>query len=225
MILRNLMDNNMFIDFCDLWIPLRSKDILKLKVNKDGLFKKNKNRYRQPVTALDQQSIADDLDCILPTTKIMDTRSMASVVINPVFGAYKMSAQEYSRKVDKKIDIAYDDIKSPLSTIGKSWVLTTKMGKGRYGNQTAYNYGQYYNGRAVKTYSTPAGVDNLRVIQPLSGCHNIDHIDPSQQCFLVKNQCFINEQEYKVSDILSGKEGNELLQSLSYEGKLNQLRY
>lgn len=204
---------------------------------------------RLPVTAVAMQEIADELECMLPTQRLADHRFIAArrggTHMVPAWGAWKMKPKQYSSIIDGKIrdrlgvgmnntldpmwlGQLYNMIKTPLDTVGKSWVLTRLNGTGEYASKTAYNYGWHFKSSpslGVPEFRPATKIDGFVVAQGLGGRHNYAHWDCSQVCAaLFKRSAKIYDQRcvpmsIDIGDVLSGRVvDKEVLNIISSEG-------
>ncbi len=162
------------------------------------------NGTRVALSAFDLQRVADWLDCVLPTPKLLDCRYHQSrrdgVVIEPVFRhggrvAALLAAAEYSALVDARIaDVAARDNRMTDGLVGgagKTWVICAHLAEqSRHGIASAYNYGWFTRADPNCTWTSPTATPLGRVTvaqavaSPWSNyLHNDEHVDPSQGTF------------------------------------------
>lgn len=181
---------------------------------------------RIDVSATLMQRIADVLDCTLPTAKMWDILWLGSdVKLAPVTRPITSSVSAMVEQ-SAAIDRAIDGRTGIVANAGKTWALSNKLAyagggcgvgstvKIPYPNVAA-NYGWF-----VKSGSSAAVSNNLRVIQPLSRCHDRFHTDYSQLCQLFGNYCVLNNEPTTIVDVLTGPRAS----LISSEGKMTVLR-
>jgi len=198
---------------CSLRVKFMA-DAMKLSVN--GTL------HRFPVTAVEQQQIADMIGGIFHTEKTQDDRHrLADTTIGAVVqvppGSGRITALsnpvEYSQWIDRELLKVSNGPYGLVSTIGKPWTLTNRMilpGQ-TYGSRTSYNYGWHDRGGI---YKNP--VADLNLWQPViqhnsSRAHNDDHADSSQVCHLLsRDAIFVDaagiESEVDLRDVYTGSE-------------------
>ena len=157
------------------------------------------------------QLVADQIDAILPTAKMCDIIwEKADVKLQPLT---RQITSKTAAMIDQsnRIDAAIGERHGLVGNIGKYWVLTNKLlenspgcGNGAFPPvkvpDVAANYGWYVN-----SGSSPAVSGGLRVIQPVSRCHNRFHEDYSQLCQLVAQQAVLDGQTVDIRAILTGQ--------------------
>jgi hypothetical protein len=96
-----------------------------------------------------------------------------------------------------------------LVTAGKDWVICRRLAAapGR-----AANYGWHLT-RGGRPGVTPG----VRVVQPLGLAHDLDHVDYSQFCRLVRRRCELNGADADLADVLGD---TDLASLVSHEGPL-----
>lgn len=232
-------------DCCSFWFEeVLSKSgphILKLLVLGDSI---RVNGIRYGVTAYELQQVADLLECLMPTPKILDLRAIQANHVEPVFNSgspdYRIAAvmtdQEYSERVDRAHEGSLHE--GLLDSVGKSWVLTKRLGEGQYDARTAYNYG-WHTYCTGWTHPSASGV-GLSVAQPLAGAHNAydqggegkpdpgGHRDPSQGTFgLVAREAMLYDEtasECRLVDLEEVLRDKSLAHLVSHEGPLDRTR-
>jgi hypothetical protein len=173
------------------------------------------------------QLIADELEAILPTAKMCDIIwQKAPIKLAPLT---RQITSRTSAMIDEsnRIDMAIGERRGLVGNLGKYWCLSNKLLEDSPGcggtfppvkvPDVAANYGWY-----VKSGSSAAASGNLRVIQPLSRCHNRFHTDYSQLCQLVAQQAVLDGQSVDIRDILTGE--TSIASLLSSEGTLKTVR-
>jgi hypothetical protein len=196
------------------------KDAMKL----DGI--------RFPVSATEQQQIADLVNGIFHTERTQDLRHLnADTIIKPVIqvppgsGKYTSACKDYTlytHYINERINESANDKSNPgiVSSVGKPWTLTNNMKKpAKYGLDTAYNYG-WYDPRGI--YTSRIG----KYWQPLiSGTskhvHNRWHKDASQVCEFLLNEAQLIYPDNSVKWVTLEEiyTSNKLCPFVTYDGK------
>jgi len=178
------------------------------------------------VTAIETQELADALGLMMTTPKIEDLISIdAEVSISPITQingkiTALASSEDYSAAIDKKLD--KDSAGKLISTIGKSWVLSNRLGQGKYGIHTACNYGWVH-----PTARYNAVTRGLKCWQSPGFAHNDVHRDASQVLRLVNPKCTLRLHDsgtWEMVDLSNILQDKDLAKIVSHEGKLNFLR-
>lgn len=109
---------------------------------------------------------------------------------------------------------------------GKHWILDKKIDQisGR-----ACNYGWHFTGSSylgITGFPTASGVNSIggkpvKVIQPNATAHDPHHSDYSQICQLVHQACWVDDVEYRFSDLLVNP---SLAFLVSHQGVLKNVR-
>jgi len=204
--------------------------VLEVNVMRDAMRLKNdKGQWiRFPVTAIEQQQIADVVGGIFHTERTQDERHLAATALfDPIIqvppGSGRIVAtsheDDYNRYVDQAIEKTGDD--GIVSSVGKPWTLTNNMVKQqRHGLQTAYNYG-WHSHSAI--YTGPGGMRVWQpVINPMSKyIHNNVHKDPSQVCeFLSRSATIIDGQGSQTFvDLIDVYQHDIWCHFVTYDGK------
>lgn len=161
---------------------------------------------RVPMTPPQLQQLADLLDCMLPTPRLLDWRHIAArargIAVEPTYRVGPTIAAEadgptiaaeadlgaYNMAVSWAVEHAFnalplsrrvETMTAPVDGVGKSWVLINELA-GRT-DKKVYNYG--WHGRASWLQFEPVTRGAWRVGQPVAGAHNYAHVDPSQGTF------------------------------------------
>lgn len=208
-----------------------------VQVMQDAMkFELDGKLIRFPVTAKQQQEIADKVGGIFHTTKTSDQRHLqANTKIRPVIQTPPNSGKitalanyiEYSKYVDLAINNKTKGNPGIVSSVGKPWILHNNLTlpDRRWGDNTCFNYG-WYDEAAI--YKNSIG---LKLWQPIIGqnspqVHNSDHSDPSQVCeFLNRDAILIypdNKQE--VVDLRNIYTSITYWSFISYDGPLKVIR-
>jgi len=186
---------------------------------------------RVPANAMQMQTIADELTCMLMTPKVVDLIWLqAGIRFDPVYRiggkiVANCSVGDVHREIESKIASAGgDDGKSLIDSVGKYWVLTNKLDNPSilmYKSRNACNYGWcssdgIYQGvtKGVKVWQSPG----YR--------HNDLHADPSQTIRLMYRFARLfrkggPEEHVDLHDVLRSK---ELAPLVSHEGTITYLR-
>jgi len=199
------------------WIPLRSKfgdheatifvsaDALKLGEPGDS--------FRPNVSAATAQKIADELDCILPTTRICDlvyrqATARATPCLQPADpaerkrqglpecsdGSTSMSDTPAMELHSAALDEKLSDQCGLVCNTGKQWVVTNRLLN--KSPETAANYGWFDESAPYVSRS------GLQLWQQLSTQHNDAHTDYSQvQPILVRKKMIVDGESMSIFDV------------------------
>lgn len=159
---------------------------------------------RVNVSATLEQKIADLFDASLPTALVTDlmyaySTRKANPSPRPISSSVE-SMVAHSNAVSKQICSGA----GIAATVGKHWILDKKL---ELKARSACNYGWHFTGVSFQgiagfpAASRFAG-SNVKVIQPNATAHDASHSDYSQICQLVSQSCWINNCEYKFSNVL-----------------------
>lgn len=129
-------------------------------------------------------------------------------------------------KHSKNVDAQLKGDSGLASTVGKHWVLDKQLESNQ---DSACNYGWHFVGAAfqgIKGFSAASSLNSysggiVKVIQPNATAHNSLHSDYSQVCQLIHQRCWIDDVEYKFSDLLKD---SELCYLVSHQGPLGVVR-
>lgn len=204
-----------YVEIC--WTPVRTEfngHTGVVLVSSDALRLGEPEDYFRPnVTAATAQRIADELECILPTTLICDAAyeqatARASPCLQPADPADR-KAQGYPECADgtttmsdtpamavhsEEVDTKRQAQRGLLSNVGKHWCITNRLLYKPVG--TAANYGWF---DASAPYTSASG---LKLWQPLSTAHNDAHVDYSQvQPRLVHPTMLVDGQSQSIFDV------------------------
>ena len=210
------------------WVPLTCGRI-KLQVFGDAL---KIDGVRINITARTKQKIADMLGATLPTARICDLIwHSADIRINPrpqSISSTTAAMINHSKGIDSCLKDSVHTEKL-ISTVGKYWIIDNKLSRPRIPNQ-ACNYGWHFEGSSFQGIKGNCNQSLLkdpktgiywRLIQPASFHHNSSHTDYSQICILVSRQCWVNEKEMDILDVLKDPELSSLI---NHDGVLRVLR-
>lgn len=188
-----------------------------LKVMDDAL---KVDGVRVNVSATLSQELADVFDASLPTSMVTDVMyACATRRAEPRPQPISNSAAamiKHSEAVEKQVGSGG----GLAATVGKHWVLDKKLESSK---SDACNYGWHFTGanfqgiRGSSAASKYAGVD-VRVIQPNATAHDRFHCDYSQICQLVSQQCWVDGQQMRFSDVLKDP---SLASLISHQGALS----
>lgn len=187
------------------WVALEY-DILGKKVQLNVMSDALKvNGIRVNVTASLQQQLADIFDASLLTAQIADlmyanVNNRLTPSPQPISSSVQ-SMLAHSKRIDKLLGAYTGGIISP---VGKHWILDKKL---EYINNRACNYGWHFTGSSFNgIVGFPAATlycgKGAKVIQPNATAHDSHHMDYSQTCQLVSQQCWIDGIEYRFSDLI-----------------------
>jgi hypothetical protein len=176
---------------------------VRLRVMSDALIV---DGVRVNVSAAFQQRLADLFDASLLTPMIADliyVNAARKADPRPQPISSSVSAMlKHSESVQKQLGIG----PGLASTVGKHWVLDKQLESKK---DKACNYGWHFTGsnfQGVKGYPAAAGsylsLKNVSVIQPNATAHDPYHLDYSQICQLVSQQCWVDGQEMRFSSLL-----------------------
>lgn len=166
---------------------------------------------RWAASARDLQEIADMLDCLLLTPKVVDliwlqaTLKFNSIVNHRLPGQSQttivanLTSDLYSKILDDKIRELGGDKDRLIDSIGKYWVLHNGLLQpGRlYGARTACNYG-WPSSEAVGRHGVTPGV---LVWQTPGFRHDDKHVDPSQVVRLMKRSARLVHPDGLAEDV------------------------
>jgi N-acetyl-anhydromuramyl-L-alanine amidase AmpD len=204
-----------YVPIC--WWPIQTEDNGHkgtIFVSMDALRVGEPDDYFRPdVTAATAQRIADELDCILPTTKIVDlcyqqAVARATPCLQPADPAERL-AQGYPTCPDGTTSMSDTPAMAThsahvsekrgenvglLSNVGKHWVISNRLLQKPV--TTAANYGWFDENAPYRSAS------GLKCWQPLSTAHNDAHTDYSQvQPRLVRKTMVVDGQERSIIDV------------------------
>lgn len=190
------------------------------------------NGVRLPATAKEMQEIADLLFCMLMTPKIvdlvsLDSKSSGTNIESVINLSGKIVAtcniHDVHRKIEDSIKKAGGYNGGTVDSVGKYWVISNSLLKGKFGKQQAINYGWPTTGKGVGRSVT----NKFNVWQTIGGAHNADHIDPSQVIRLVSRSAkllYNGSEEWKDVDLHTIATDPNLAPLISHEGPLKILR-
>jgi hypothetical protein len=190
------------------WTPLQyssgGRTIL-FNVMKDAL---KVDGIRVNVSAELQQKLADLFGASLLTSHIADLMFINAVHrVEPcpmTISSTVASMVKHSQMVDTKVGLKTTGL---VASPGKHWILDKKLD---WNTGKACNYGWHFVGTNYKGIKGhPAGSKQnqlngspVSVIQPNACAHDMKHSDYSQICQLVSQECWIDGQPHRLSNIL-----------------------
>ena len=173
---------------------------------------------RVNVSATLSQNLADIFDASLPTAQVADAifgfaQRRADPRPMPITTATSAMIQ-HSESVDKQLTGS-----GLASTVGKHWILDEQL-QSKIGS--ACNYGWHFVGasfQGIKGFlpATTLSGQNTRVIQPNATAHDPHHVDYSQICQLVSQQCWIDGIEMRFEDVIKDP---QYAPAVSHQGAL-----
>ena len=173
------------------------------------------------------QRLCDLYEGVLPTAKMCDIIwQKAAVKLSPLTRQITSKTAAMADQ-SNRIDQAIGEQTGLVGNLGKYWVLTNKLLVDSPGcavgtptpihvPNVCANYGWY-----VHSGSSPAVTPGLRVIQPVSRCHDRLHVDYSQEIQFVFQQIVLDGQPGNLQDVLMDP---ALAPLLSSEGALQTVR-
>ena len=163
---------------------------------------------RVNVSAELQQKLADLFGASLLTSHIADLMFINAVHrVEPcpmTISSTVASMVKHSQMVDTKVGLKTTGL---VASPGKHWILDKKLD---WNTGKACNYGWHFVGTNYKGIKGhPAGSKQnqlngspVSVIQPNACAHDMKHSDYSQICQLVSQECWIDGQPHRLSNIL-----------------------
>lgn len=199
-ILQLFQDGNFDARVVDLNLNVNDRN-LRLQVMSDALKMEG---VRINVSATLAQNIADLMDASLPTPMIADLmyasrERKADPRPQPISNTVAAMIK-HSEAVEKQVGTGG----GLAGTVGKHWVLDKKLENTVNG---ACNYGWHFCGPNFQGISGSPAVSahagqGTRVIQPSATVHDRFHTDYSQICQLVLQQCWVDGEEKRFSDLI-----------------------
>lgn len=204
-----------YVEIC--WYPIRTEfngHIGVVLVSSDALrLGEPDDCFRPNVTAATAQRIADELNCVLPTTLICDkVYEQAIARATPCLqsadpgerkregcpecpdGTTSMSDTPAMALHSKEVSAKREGQIGLLCNIGKHWVITNRLLS--KSPETAANYGWFDSGAPNRSAS------GLQLWQPLSTAHNDVHTDYSQvQPRLVSKRMLVDGEPRSIFDV------------------------
>lgn len=189
---------------------------------------------RLPATAFELQQIADHLDCMLLTPKIVDLiwqeAGASGLQFDSVINIQgRIVALSNIHDVHKELSSAIlraggdPGRDSIVDSVGKYWVLTNRLLTGKYGKSQACNYGWPTKGRG----NGPGVTHTVNMWQTLGSGHNDRHLDPSQTIRLMYRWgrlCRPGSRRWEDVDLYAIGSDPHLAPLISHEGVLKVFR-
>jgi hypothetical protein len=159
------------------------------------------------------QLIVDHFDARLPTSRISDLAWEQATVrlpdlVRPWWADGTMSTNARMVEQDRAIETLIASRPGLVADVGKDWILSRQH---EWNPSCGVNYGIHYR-----------KMGQLRVWQPTSTKHNLDHHDYSQTLRLVCRTAEVDGQRMPLDQVLRAK---ELAPLVSNEGALTILRH
>ena len=170
-------------------------------------------RFRPQFTASMAQQAADLVGGMLPTTKAMDLRHLASNKLNATLlsAGPQMSSTSYSKKWNANLELKRKDYSGIVSDAGKPWLVDNRLAQ----SAGAVLYG-FYDVNAPSTNSI-----GLKMWQLLGTKHNKMHQDYSSTLILLAKNCIVDGQNTTVEEVVKDPILSHLI---NYDGILNYVR-
>lgn len=182
------------------WSPIEVRDdrhVLRFWVSSDVLrVGEPCDSVRVAVTCRTHRLIAEELGCLLPTPRISDLVWLHADVRLGVYTqrpgpamARKTAFLRHHEQLEAELAG-----RRGLVSAGKDWVICRRLATapGR-----AANYGWH-----LPRGGRPGVTPGVRVVQPLGLTHDLDHVDYSQFCRLVRRRCELDGAEADLTDVL-----------------------
>jgi hypothetical protein len=186
-----------------IWV---SSDVLRLGDRSDSV--------RVAVTCRTHRAIAAELDALLPTPYISDLVWLYAAVRLGVYVQPPRRAMASKNAFLRHHDQLERELagRTGLVTAGKDWVICRRLAAapGR-----AANYGWH-----LPRGGRPGVTPGVRVVQPLGLAHDLDHVDYSQFCRLVRRRCDLDGVETDLACVLAAP---AVASMVSHEGALHHL--
>lgn len=184
------------------------------------------NGVRMPATAHEMQQIADLLDCMFMTPKIIDLVWLnAGVkfesVVNVKGNIVAISnIHDVHEAIEAQIEkVGGDDGSQIVSCVGKYWCLIEQLAyKGKvHGDYAACNYGWF-----AKTASGPGLSPGTQCWQRPGYAHNKQHWDPSQTVRLMSHHGSLVHPDgtKEAVDLLDVVQNDQLCPLLTHDSKI-----
>jgi hypothetical protein len=200
------------------WSPIEVRDdrhVLRLWVSSDVLrLGETCDSVRVAVTCRTHRLIAEELGCLLPTPRISDLVWIHADVRLGVYTqrpgpAMARTAAFLRHHQQLETELAG---RTGLVTAGKDWVLCRRVAARP---DRAANYGWH-----LPRGGRPGVTPGVRVVQPLGLAHDLDHVDYSQFCRLVRRRCDLDGVETDLACVLAAP---AVASMVSHEGALHHL--
>lgn len=197
------------------WSPISStwKDhVATFQVSTDAAFclLDSGERFRPQFSAKMAQEAAELVGGMMPTTKILDLRHLASNQLNAILltAGPDMSSTTYSKNYNQKLEAKRANYEGIVSDAGKPWINDNQLAN----SNGACLYG-FFDKSAPFTNSI-----GLKLWQQVGTKHNNQHQDYSSTLILMSIVCEVDGDSMMVEDIARDPELSNLL---NYGGKLN----
>lgn len=189
------------------------------------------NGLRPPATPNELQEIADLLNCMLLTPKVLDLMwdeagktGVRFDSITQVGG--KIVAECDIHNVHEALEAAIaragGDNGGIIMSLGKYWVICNRLLTGKFGKRQAINYSWYSKSAPAHRKSVTG---NARVWQQEGGAHPDDHIDPSQLVLLMHRWAvLLRNGTAEEVDLYELAQDPLLCDFISHEGPLKIVR-
>lgn len=178
------------------------------------------------VSAELQQKIADSLDCMLLTARLADMIWIQKdCTIKPLprlISSSTVSMIAHSQSIDNEL-AKFGTEPKLISTVGKHWIVDNDLA---WHIGRAINYGWHFAnndfvGPTEYSVSKDEAGKQIKMIQGRGWGHDIHHVDYSQTCVLVSNQCKLDGNLIDLKTLL----GNNVSCNLaSHQGPLKIFR-
>lgn len=192
--------------WCRPSIPLQA-GVITLHVAPDywGIVEADGNFLRTPMLPGTAQKLCDQLDCILPTAKIIDLLRDAGIRLHAYPQPPPRVSEKAYRTINEKNNAETQGVRNAL-WVGhrKDIVLSNKITSTRMAI-----YGWH-------------GASGPNPIQPLSAAHDRQYVDYSHGVRMISAICTVNGESMRVADVLRD---SVLAKRISGEGVLKSVRY
>ncbi len=163
---------------------------------------------RVNVNAITNQRIADLLDCMPLTSKLVDLmwQQRTTTILPKPSGQDDARNRTTAEMIAHSVRIDAFLAKQPephglIDTVGKLWILDNKL---LASPGMAANYGWPFNGASYQgIVGEKSSTGNWRVIQGIGTRHDVNFTDYSQVCRLVSMNCTVNGVPMRMDQVLS----------------------
>lgn len=215
-------------DFCPLKLRDSAGNVLEVFVSCDAMKFEG---VRMQMSAKVQQIIADELNAVMLTPKLVDQIYLAATEANrlrpskqfrPITSKTDASI-DHSRRVDEDADDRGASILPAFANVGKDWVIakvifTTKARAAR----KAANYGWLTPTRILRTDERAVFAPGTLAVQGVGTAHDFTHDDYSQIGRWARRDAFFNGQPVDLADVYKGEAPGTGM--VSHEGPLPDFR-
>jgi len=216
-ILDAVIDGNYVI----LWTPVAISEKLTIFVSSDALkIGCTKDAIRVCASCKTQQRIADEIGAYLLTPKLVDDIWVESTIkIEPQ--TQPISASKYAMQ---RHNDAIEELRAGRCGIvsgWKDWVIGERLWREQ---NKALNYGWHVETTADtwKGIKLHDGAIAGKVIQPVSGAHDVNHVDYSQLCRFVRKKALYDGQMRDLAELVSDP---LTAKAITTEGQLPGMRH